>query len=229
MFFLVERTLNGLRVKECVHVLYRFELKLDVRLLLPDLFKCLHNTSERVNIFSRLINLDLDVLNLFKEGIKSNFCLFVEFSIEDFFPIVDLLDQRVLDVFSLEGKCSNLMGVINHVNLPGLGIEIVEFCFEVFKLWILRFEFFESILRFLFPKPLVYCKFIKELSNFVFGALDRACEQQNDFDNFLVFSNPVVEWLTLILCDFLLVPVLHLLRGLKHMRGGFIDGSLHFL
>ena len=122
--------------------MYRFELKLDVRLLLPDLFKCLHNTSERVNIFSRLVNLDLDVLNLFKEGIKSNLCLFVEFSIEDFFPIVDLLDQRVLDVFSLEGKCSNLMGIINHVNLRGLGIEIVEFGFEVFKLWILRFEFF---------------------------------------------------------------------------------------
>ena len=142
MFFLVERTLNGLRVKECVHVLYRFELKLDVRLLLPDLFKSLHNTSERINIVGRLVNLDLDVLDLFKEGIKSNLCLFVEFSIEDIFPIVDLLDQRVLDVFSLEGKCSNLEAILNHINLLCLGIKIVEFCFKIFKLWVLCFEFF---------------------------------------------------------------------------------------
>lgn len=149
-----------------------FELELDVRLLLPDLFKGLHNTSKRVNIVCRLVNLDLDVLNLFKEGIKSNLCFFVEFTIEDFFPVVYLLYQRVLDVSGLKGKCSNLVGVINHTNLCGLGIKIVEFGFEIFKLWVLRFEFFESIFRLLFPEPCVNCEFIKELSNFVLGALN---------------------------------------------------------
>ena len=149
-----------------------FELKLDVRLLLPDLFKGLHNTSERINIVGRLVNLDLDVLDLFKEGIKSNLCLFVEFSIEDIFPVVDLLDQRVLDVFSLEGKCSNLEAILNHVNLFSLGIEIVQFGFEVFKLWVFCLEFFESILGFLFPEPLIDCKSIKKFSNFILSALD---------------------------------------------------------
>ena len=133
MLFFVKRALSSLRVKKCVHILNWFELELNVRLFFSDLFKGLHNASKRVNIVSRLVNLDLDVLDLFKEGVKGNLCLFVQFSIEDFFPVVDLLDQRILNVFSLKGKCSNLMCVIDHVNLTGLGIEIVEFSFEIFK------------------------------------------------------------------------------------------------
>jgi hypothetical protein len=65
-----------------------------------------------------------------------------------------------------------------------------------------------------------------EADNLVAGALDRARQQENNLDNFLVTGNPGIEWLSFLFCEVFLVPVLDLLGALEHCRGCLVNGSL---
>jgi hypothetical protein len=61
----------------------------------------------------------------------------------------------------------------------------------------------------------------------VFSTLDRTSEQENNLYDFLVSSNPSVEWLALIFRQVFLVPVLNLTCRFEHLRGSDVDGPLH--
>jgi len=81
----------------------------------------------------------------------------------------------------------------------------------------------------LLPEPVVSLKAVKEFLDVVLGALDGTGQEKNDLNDFLILSNPVVEWLSLVLRDILLVPVLNTLGGLEHVTGSSVDSTLHFL
>jgi hypothetical protein len=69
----------------------------------------------------------------------------------------------------------------------------------------------------------------KELIDLVLGALDGTSKEQDNLDDFLVLSDPVVEGLTLIFGLVLLIPVLDFLSRLQHVGGSSVNGRLHFL
>ena len=120
------------------------------------------------------------------------------------------------------------MAVLNHFDLFGLIIKVCKLQFKVLKLWVLGLELLKAIFRSLFPEPLVNLETVKELRDFVLCSLYGTSEKQNDLDNLLVFSNPVVEGFALVFGQVTLIPVLNFFRRLEYMRSGTIDGRLDF-
>jgi hypothetical protein len=110
-----------------------------------------------------------------------------------------------------------------------LAVEIIQFTLIVLELRVLEFKFLKRFLGLFLPKPLINRKVVKELSNLVFGALNRTSKKQNNFNNFLILGNPIVEGFSLVLRNLLLVPVLHLLGRFQNMRRSSVNRSLHLL
>jgi hypothetical protein len=121
------------------------------------------------------------------------------------------------------------MAFFNQPDSIGLAVEIIQFTLIVLELRVLEFKFLKRFLGLFLPKPLINRKVVKELSNLVFGALNRTSEKQNNFNNFLVLGNPIVEGFSLVLRNLLLVPVLHLLGRFQNMRRSSVNRSLHLL
>lgn len=121
------------------------------------------------------------------------------------------------------------MAFFNQPDSIGLAVEIIQFTLIVLELRVLEFKFLKRFLGLFLPKPLINRKVVKELSNLVFGALNRTSKKQNNFNNFLVLGNPIVEGFSLVLRNLLLVPVLHLLGRFQNMRRSSVNRSLHLL
>src|SRR5690606_24887154 len=119
--------------------------------------------------------------------------------------------EAILDRFSLKGQGTNLMVVINLVDLILEVNEFLEFLFEIFELRVLGVESLKALVNFLFPKPVILLERVKEFLDVVLGTLDGTCKQKDNLDDFLILSNPIVEWFSLILRLILLVPVLNVL------------------
>ena len=119
------------------------------------------------------------------------------------------------------------MSVWNLENLSLVLDELRELGLKVFELRFLAVEVLKSIVDFLGPEPVVVLKSLKELVDVVLGSLDRTGKEKNNLDDFLVLSDPVVEWLTLIFRNILLVPVLHMLGRLENVGSSSVDSTLH--
>jgi len=65
-------------LEQVVHFSDWSELELNLRLLLSDVFQCVHNVSERVNVLNWFLNLKLDLLDLFSQVVKLDLCLVVK-------------------------------------------------------------------------------------------------------------------------------------------------------
>jgi hypothetical protein len=61
------------------------------------------------------------------------------------------------------------------------------------------------------PEPVEFLETLKEFVNIVFSSLNRTGKKKDNLNDFLILSNPVVEWLSLVLRLIFLVPVLNVL------------------
>jgi hypothetical protein len=103
------------------------------------------------------------------------------------------------------------MDAFNEVNFLLVASVVDELLLEVFELRICLVESSEIIIDLPLPEPVVLFKVTKELVDVVLGALEGTSKKQDDLDNFLIFGNPIIEWLPLVLWLILLVPVLDIL------------------
>jgi hypothetical protein len=104
-----------------------------------------------------------------------------------------------------------------------------QLLFKVLKLWIVLVEYFQVIIDLSLPKPVVFFEITKELLYVVLGTLNGTGKKQNDLNNFFVFGNPVIEWLSLVFWLIFLVPVLHILCRLQNVTCSLIDCTLYFI
>ena len=141
-----ERVLN-----KSVHVTHRFELEVDVGLLLADFLKGEHDTAERVNILDIFVDLQTDLFDIVSQVGKKVLSLLVDILGEDHFPLKNVCGESFLNTHSLEGKGTNLMGRLNLFNLIVFAVEISEFLLKVLELGLFFTETLEVILRFLGP------------------------------------------------------------------------------
>lgn len=153
----------------------------------------------------------------------------MELTGESVFPGLDVGLKASLNVFSLEGEGSNLVVVGNKANGADVAVELFEFVFEVFELWVVLVENLEGVFRLAVPQPGVFSEGVEEFADIVLSALDGSSQQENDLNDFLVLGNPVVEGLTLILGLVFLVPVLNLLGRFQNVGSGTVDGGLNLL
>lgn len=101
------------------------------------------------------------------------------------------------------------MIMIDFVDLIFKEHKFLKFLFKIFQLWVLGIEFLQAIINFVSPEPVVLIEGVEELLDVVLGALDGTSEQEDDLNDFLVLSDPVIEWFSLVFREILLVPVLH--------------------
>jgi hypothetical protein len=119
--------------------------------------------------------------------------------------------------------------VSNQVDGGDVSIELLKLFLEVFELGITLVEDLEGVLGLASPQPCVLSEGVEEFADVVLGALNGTSQQKNNLDDFLVFSNPIVEGLTLIFGLVLLVPVLNLLGGFQNVGSGTVNGGLNLL
>jgi hypothetical protein len=61
------------------------------------------------------------------------------------------------------------------------------------------------------PEPVEFLETLKEFVNIVFSSLNRTGKKKDNLNDFLILSNPVVEWLSLVLRLIFLIPILNVL------------------
>jgi len=59
--------------------------------------------------------------------------------------------------------------------------------------------------------------------------LDGTCQKKDNLYNFLILSDPVIEWLSKLFWLVLLVPILNILSRLQNMTSSSIDSVLDLL
>ena len=120
------------------------------------------------------------------------------------------------------------MSGVNLLDLLVLVVEVPKLILEVFELGLSLSERLQVILRLLYPEPRVGSESFEELGHAVPGTLNRTSQEEDDLDDLLVLSDPVVEGLLFFLRDVLLEPKLDLLGRLEDVRGSPVDGRLNF-
>ena len=138
---------------EGVHVSDRFELEVDVRLLLADLFEGEHNAAKGVNILDFLVDLEADLLDIVSEVGEELLCLLVDVLAEDHFPLKDVSGESLFHALRLEGEGTNLVSRLNLLNLGVLVVEFLELLLKLFETGVLVAELLEVILGLLGPQP----------------------------------------------------------------------------
>jgi hypothetical protein len=213
-------------VDQGVHVVDGLELEINLGLLLSDFLKGRHNTTEGVNVFDGLIDLKLDLLDLVSQVFEESLGLLVKVTGESILPGIDPAFKASLDVFGLEREGANLVGSVDVEDLLQDAVEFLKLLLEVLQLWVVLIEELEGLIRALIPQPRVLLKAGEEVVDLVLGSLDGTGEEEDDLNDFLILSNPVVEGLALIFGLVLLVPVLDLLGGLEHVGGSSVNSRL---
>ena len=125
---------------------------------------------------------------------------------EDVLPGTEIVVERILDALSLEGESTDLVGLLDLINLSALLIEVLQLLFEVIEVRVVVPELLKLILGLAGPEPRVSGEALKELADGVFGTLDGTGQEQDDLNDLLVLGNPVVERLLLLFGDTLLEP-----------------------
>jgi hypothetical protein len=157
---------------QVVHLVDGLELQRNVGLLLSDLLKGEHNRAERVNVLYGLVDLDADLLDLVRELLKKVLSFLMELAGESVFPAVDVLLKRELNVVSLKRKSTDLVVLSDNVHVLDMGIELLQFLLEIFKLRVVLVEVFKVFLGLAGPQPGVLAERLQELVDIVLGSLD---------------------------------------------------------
>ena len=157
VFFLVDllfvHAVAEVGFNQVVHLVDRLELQANVGLLFADFFEREHNGAERVDVFDWLVDLDTDLLDLVGQLLQKVLGLLVQLSREGFFPLVDVVLERVLHVVSFERKRANLMVCLNVFYIVDVAVKFLKFGLKVLELRIFLAEVLQLVLRFLFPQP----------------------------------------------------------------------------
>ena len=74
-------------LNESVHVTDRFELEVDVGLLLADFLKSEHDTAERVNVLNIFVDLQTNLFNVISQVGEKILCLFMNILGEYHLPL----------------------------------------------------------------------------------------------------------------------------------------------
>ena len=116
---------------------------------------------------------------------------------------------------------------LNLVNFTLEGLKLLELVLVVLELGVALVEVLQVIIHVGVPQERVLVEVGLEADNLVASALDRARQQQDDLDDFLVAGDPGVEGLALLLSEVFLVPVLDFLGALEHGGSSLVDRPLH--
>jgi hypothetical protein len=127
------------------------------------------------------------------------------------FPLLDPLFETGLDILGFETESTDLMETWNELDFSLETGEFSELLLEVLKLWVRGVELLKGLIDLSLPEPVVLLEALKEFDNVVLGSLDRTGKKKDDLNDFLILSDPVVEWLSVLLWLILLVPVLDIL------------------
>jgi hypothetical protein len=127
------------------------------------------------------------------------------------FPLLDPLFETGLDILGFETESTDLMETWNELDFSLETGEFSELLLEVLKLWVRGVELLKGLIDLSLPEPVVLLEALEELDNVVLGSLDRTGKEKDDLNDFLILSDPVVEWLSVLLWLILLVPVLDIL------------------
>jgi hypothetical protein len=127
------------------------------------------------------------------------------------FPLLDPLFETGLDILGFETESTDLMETWNELDFSLETGEFSELLLEVLKLWVRGVELLKGLIDLSLPEPVVLLEALEELDNVVLGSLNRTGKEKDDLNDFLILSDPVVEWLSVLLWLILLVPVLDIL------------------
>jgi hypothetical protein len=142
------------------------------------------------------------------------------------FPLLDPFLKTGLDILSLKTKSTNLMVALDELDFLLEAREFSKLLLEVLKLRVGGVELFEGIIYLSLPEPVVLLETLKEFDNVVLGSLNRTGKKKDDLNDFLILSDPVIEWLSVLLWLILLVPVLDVLGRLKDVTGSSVNSAL---
>ena len=131
-------------------------------------------------------------------------------------PFLDPVGERLFDLLGLEGESTDLVVGFDLINLTLEGLELFKLGLVILKLRVFPVELLQVLIHVVVPEEGVLLEALLEPDHLVTSSLDRARQQQDHFNDLLVTGNPCIEWLSLLLSQVFLVPVLHLLRALEH-------------
>lgn len=180
----------------------------DFGFLLSDFLKSVHNVTKGVDILSWFLNLEFDLLDFIGEMLEHGTGSLVEILGVSIFPLLDPLFETGLDILSFEAESTDLVEAWDLSDFSLEASEFSELLLEVLKLRVGVVEFLKSLIDLSLPEPVVLLEALKELDNVVLGSLDRTGKEKDNLNDFLILSNPVIEWLSILLWLILLVPVL---------------------
>jgi len=217
----------GAILQESEHVNDGSEVDIDFRFLLSDFLKSVHNLTQGIDVLGWFIDFESNLLHVIIECLKHSVSSDVEIVGVSILPGSDFGFQAQFDVTGLKRKSTNLFNSWDCSNFVLEFGELVEFFFEILKLWFSGIEFFEFLLLVLLPKPVKSIETNEESSNTVLCSLDRTSQKKNNLDNFFVLGNPVIEWLSKLLWLIFLIPVLNVLGRFQNVGSGSVNGRLN--
>jgi hypothetical protein len=140
-------------LNESVHVRDGLELEVDVRLLLADLLKGEHNAAKRVDILDLLVDLQTDLFDVISKVAEEVLGLLVNVLGEHKLPLAEVVLESILHALSLQRQSTNLVGLLDLLNLSVLEIEVLELIFEVIEVRVLLAEYLQLIFGLAGPEP----------------------------------------------------------------------------
>ena len=161
-----------LLLNESIHVSDWSELERDLGLLLADLFESLHDATKGVDFFDGLLDLQLDLLDLVGELLEQGLCLLMDVLAVDIFPVVGPPLKCLFHIGCFERKGTDLMCLLDLVDLRHEGVKFFELVLVVFKARGSLCEDLELLVGILVPEPAVLAKAIKESVDIILGSLD---------------------------------------------------------
>ena len=116
-----------------VHVRDWLELEVDVGLLFADLLEGKHDATNRVDVLHLLVDLQTDLFDVIGKVGEKVLCLLVDILREYVLPAAEVVVESSLNTLSFERKSTNLVSLLNLIDLSALLIEVLELLFEVIK------------------------------------------------------------------------------------------------
>ena len=193
-------------------------------MFLADFFQSQDHRAVRVDVLDFLVDLQTDLLDVVSKSSHLRLGLLMNLLGEHSAPILNVSLQGVLHAVCLQRKSSNLVSSLNFLNTSLKLLERLQFLLVVFKGRLIPLELLEGILGLVRPEPAIVGKALQEFAHRVLGALNRTSQKKDNLNNFLVFSNPVVEWLSFVFRLVLLEPKLHFFGGFEHVRSSTVNG-----
>lgn len=130
---LAHHFLDLIGLEKAVHVDDWAEVDLDLRLLLTDIFKCMHHMAERVDVLRWLGNLETDMCHVIFEFINHAVSLLVQILCVGHLPQIDSLLKGIFDVRRLQVERTDLFVVFNCLDFNLVGTEASKLMFKLIK------------------------------------------------------------------------------------------------